>query len=388
MFSTLDLDIRPGSGIGMFELGSSLWSVISTLRAHQHLFPQVQVKFDTENASTTPIILHLRPHFDLLFSAYHQRLRMICLRKLRDPHPPISLRYKDTIICRGEEPLAKITISRTFGPTYPGDELRYPGVWFSFDDDAIGEGLRGSSPHATTDNRTKEVKRIIVTQKDAQDGGSDPLDEVALCPVMHGDISRAIVKVNNGVVLHFYGPSGPSTSSLHIRLGETTAQDLNIDLGTAPKVYYKEDERMAIHSPNPQLEDENQSTDYFYNYFSHGIDFLISGQTHLVRKIILHTNVPGSPLFQQYNRCPWEIEGKPEDDEDDSPPRMRFTDKFEAISHFLSPKDHHPPPSMVHDRTEYEDNITLPSPTSRLYSYDGVILEANEASQVVAVMLS
>lgn len=120
---------------------------------------------------------------------------MICLRKLRDPHPPISLRYKDTIICRGEEPLAKITISRTFGPTYPGDELRYPGVWFSFDDDAIGEGLRGSSPHATTDNRTKEVKRIIVTQKDAQDGGSDPLDEVALCPVMHGDISRAIVKV-------------------------------------------------------------------------------------------------------------------------------------------------------------------------------------------------
>lgn len=59
---------------------------------------------------------------------------------------------------------------------------------------------------------------------------------------------------------------------------------------------------------------------------------------------------------------------------------------------------------MVHDRTEYEDNITLPSPTSSkpsnlfsgarlhihagLYSYDGVILEANEASQVVAVMLS
>lgn len=58
---------------------------------------------------------------------------------------------------------------------------------------------------------------------------------------------------------------------------------------------------------------------------------------------------------------------------------------------------------MVHDRTEYEDNITLPSATSSkicnllsracshiragLYSYDGVILEVNEASQVVAVML-
>lgn len=58
---------------------------------------------------------------------------------------------------------------------------------------------------------------------------------------------------------------------------------------------------------------------------------------------------------------------------------------------------------MVHDRTENEDNLTLPSATSRkdpqlvisvclhigvgLYGYDGVILEVNEASQVVAVML-
>ena len=29
----------------------------------------------------------------------------------------------------------------------------------------------------------------------------------------------------------------------------------------------------------------------FYNYFRHGIDFLISGATHTVRKIILHTNI-------------------------------------------------------------------------------------------------
>jgi hypothetical protein len=29
----------------------------------------------------------------------------------------------------------------------------------------------------------------------------------------------------------------------------------------------------------------------FYNYFQHGIDFLITGDTHIVRKIILHTNI-------------------------------------------------------------------------------------------------
>lgn len=29
----------------------------------------------------------------------------------------------------------------------------------------------------------------------------------------------------------------------------------------------------------------------FYNYFHHGVDFLISGQTHVVRKIIIHSNM-------------------------------------------------------------------------------------------------
>lgn len=29
----------------------------------------------------------------------------------------------------------------------------------------------------------------------------------------------------------------------------------------------------------------------FYNYFQHGIDFLISEHTHLVKKIVLHSNV-------------------------------------------------------------------------------------------------
>jgi len=29
----------------------------------------------------------------------------------------------------------------------------------------------------------------------------------------------------------------------------------------------------------------------FYNYFQHGLDFLITGDTHKVKKIVLHTNI-------------------------------------------------------------------------------------------------
>ena len=77
--------------------------------------------------------------------------------------------------------------------------------------------------------------------------------------------------------------------------------------------------------------------------------------------------------------------------------------KFETISHFLSPRE--PPPSMLLDRTDEEDGMTLPSPTTRkhqdpslrrpcinpwkagLHGYGGIILEVMESSQVVTVML-
>lgn len=45
----------------------------------------------------------------------------------------------------------------------------------------------------------------------------------------------------------------------------------------------------------------------FYNYFSHGIDFLISGQTHLVRKVILHSNVVSNELRYLIASVKWAV---------------------------------------------------------------------------------
>ncbi|KIK68035.1 hypothetical protein GYMLUDRAFT_54735 [Collybiopsis luxurians FD-317 M1] len=376
MFSTLDVEVRPGLGLGVFELGSSLWTILDILRQMQHLFPQVDIKYDPDSSSTTPVILHLRPHVDLLFSGKHQRLKTICVRKLRDPNPPVILRYKDNVLSSPDEVLRRVGISRTFGPTYPGDDLRYPGIWFSFEEDGLSEGRAGAAHH---EDRMQEVKRVFISQKEVDAEQGDALDEVVECPVMSGDISLAVAKIHIGVTLHLY----PSTSSpVHVRLGNTTAQDLAVTLGPPIRVYYKEDDRMTIHSSHQPYDDSDSG--YFYNYFQHGIDFYISGKTHVVKKIILQSNVPGSPLFQVYKRCNWEIEGKPEDDEDDTPPRKKFYDRFETISHFLNPRE--PPPSMLLDRTDGEDNITLPSATTRLHGYDGVILEVSEAS-VLSVTL-
>lgn len=183
--------------------GSSLWTVLDSLRQgeNQNCFPQVDVKFDPDSP-TTPVILHLRPHLDLLFSGRHQRLHTICLRRLRDPNPPIVLQYRSTILAstsrQSEQVLRRVGVSRAFGPTYPGDDLQYPGVWFSFEEDGIQRrdsltGGRERSPQP--EDKTQEVKRVMVSQKSTSDDESDVLSEVQVCPVMRGDISQAIVKV-------------------------------------------------------------------------------------------------------------------------------------------------------------------------------------------------
>ncbi|KAI0068824.1 UPF0183-domain-containing protein [Artomyces pyxidatus] len=362
MFSAIELDVVPADALGIFQLGASLWSVLDLLRTHHHAFPHVDVQYDPD-APTTPVLLHVRPHLDLLFSPAHQRLHTIAIRALKDPHLPLTLRYKSAVLSSPTKLLRRVDVNLAFGPTYPGPDLRYPGIRFCFDDDA-------------KDDRTQEVSRILISQTDA-DGG-DPLGEVQLCPAMHGELAEAIVKVHDGVLLRFHpDPTDP----VRVRLGITTAQDLLADLGPPLRTFYKEDDRMAIHSRHHT----DATPSYFYNYFQHGIDFLVADGSHLVTKIILHTNVPGSPLFQRYKRCPWQIEGRPEDDEYDSPPRVKFDDRVDTISHFLSPGE--APPSMHFNRTDDEEALTLPSPTTRLLGFDGIILEATQAAQVVSVIL-
>ncbi|EMD40774.1 hypothetical protein CERSUDRAFT_111359 [Gelatoporia subvermispora B] len=355
----------------------SLWNILDMLRRMQHAFPLVEVKYDPDTV-TTPVVLHIRPHLDLLFSGYHQRLHTICIRKPRDLNPPITLKYKEHVLSSPDEVLRRLGVNRTFGPTYPGDELRYPGVSFGFDVDGRGEALK-SSNHP--EDRMQEVRRVVITQKSQEGERRDALDEVSECEAMAGEVERAVVKIHDGITLQFH-PS--SSTQIRIKLGISSAQDLICDLGPPLRIHYKEDDRMTIHARSLDREGDSD-TDYFYNYLQYGVDFLIDGSTHLVKKIVLHTNIPGSPLFQRYKRCPWEIEGRPEDNEDETPPRMRFFDRADQIRHFLGPEQS--PPSMLLDRTDDEEALTLPGSITRLVGYDGLVLETTESSQVASVTL-
>ena len=46
-----------------------------------------------------------------------------------------------------------------------------------------------------------------------------------------------------------------------------------------------------------------EESDYFYNYFTLGIDILFDGSKHSVKKFVLHSNYPGHYDFNIYYRC-------------------------------------------------------------------------------------
>lgn len=110
--------------------------------------------------------------------------------------------------------------------------------------------------------------------------------------------------MNKGIRIFLY-PS--SAAPIFIPLG-ASAEDLECDLGSPLRRFYKEDSRLDIHASSiPATEHHKEENDCaffpprneelskypldFYNYFQYGIDFLVSGVTHKVKKIILHSNI-------------------------------------------------------------------------------------------------
>lgn len=248
MFSDLELDLRPGTGAGAFSIGQSLWNVLDYLRQRSQLFNQVDVKYDPD-ATASPVVVHVRPHLDLLFSPAHQRLHTIAIRQLQDS-PPLTVGYKGAVLSAPGAEFRRKDASIAFGPTYEGDDLRYPGVRFCF----AGDNATSPTAPSGQGDREQRVQRILVTQADADPnaGPRDPLSEVLPCTAMDGELAEAVVRVHEGVTLRFWPDL---KDAIRVRIGVTTAQDLVLDLGEPLRTFYKEDDRMSIHARERADED-------------------------------------------------------------------------------------------------------------------------------------
>ncbi|KIJ56608.1 hypothetical protein M422DRAFT_22762 [Sphaerobolus stellatus SS14] len=380
---SLEYDLAPGHGLGPFVLGTSLWTVLEYLREAKVSFPQVNVKYDSENPVTSPVILHLLPYIDLLFSGHSQRLHTISVRRLRPVRQgmPLILRYRNETLASSDQPLRKAGVTKYFGPTYPGDTMRYPGIWFGFLED--GEEMNASSKSTVMEDRNLEVKKIVICQKTSDGSNENDLAEVKECQVMIGAMAQVVARPHKGISIHFY-PLG--TPPVDIHLG-ASAEDLSCDLGPPLRVFYKEDDRMDIHAVSRQFSNLEE-TDYFYNYFQFGLDFLICGTTHRIKKIILHSNVPGSPAFQRYARCPWVIRNSTTEEElklGESTVEVSFTEKLEALSGVFPSSEPSNSPSMELEQIE-DERLSLPNSKTQLTGFDGIVVESSLGNTLTVLL--
>ncbi|VDK38304.1 unnamed protein product [Taenia asiatica] len=102
-------------------------------------------------------------------------------------------------------------------------------------------------------------------------------------------------------------------SSTHLLALFPHSQDVLSALGSPSRVYYKTEDKMMIHLPQSYRKMRQQRCDYFYNYFTLGVDILFDARTHRVVTFVLHTNQPGEYTFNMqvatpvYYRCMFEI---------------------------------------------------------------------------------
>lgn len=329
----------------MVALGASLHSVLTRLKAEPTRFPQLELLYSREQPVHEPVTVNLPANgLRLRFDGAQQRLRLIEVIDFTRNH--ITFNDRDLVRPGSAAPAAgdaggpsfKHIYHKLLGPTYAGEYippngedgsdtgvyvLSYPGVAFTFklpasryspDKDVVS--LLSASPNQTATSMAvfdgpswAEARQTLWTAILPSIKSNPALPRTK--DVSPDEIS--LVKIWGGGKLQLFRKW--TNSSTWISLGETTPQELVIELGPPDAIYRKNDKRMTIHKLRhavgggdpgetggrpDDLTDTDQSSlmtgsedtndedvveeeasgsvsgECFYNYFYQGFDILVS----------------------------------------------------------------------------------------------------------------
>ncbi|KAF9426796.1 hypothetical protein BGZ94_005997 [Podila epigama] len=262
MAQRLDLAIAPGKHLGWFRLGTSLWDIIRLLRDQAALIPVVDLKYSEENPFAADIVLRLASNgIELRFEPLSQRLKLIKV----DDFSRLRLTYQGGEVSSAKALPTFLLAYKLFGPTYPGEFDGSKHLYtLSYPVDLPLEFPDGTTPVAShmyiyysADWTTAAPVPISTLVRNIQESNS---------PGHHGgrfgegktELERVIARINYGVSLQFAGMT-PQQKCL-ILLHVTTPQDLLADLGSPASIYYKEEDKMKIHSDTKETS-KNQDED-------------------------------------------------------------------------------------------------------------------------------
>ncbi|KAK6320251.1 phagosome assembly factor 1 isoform X1 [Coregonus clupeaformis] len=328
----LDLEVVPERSLGHeqweFALGMPLAQAISILQKHCRIIKNVQVLYSEQTPLSHDLILNLtQDGIKLLFDSCNQRLKVIEVYDLSK----VKLKYCGVHFNTQAIAPTIEQIDQSFGATHPGVynaaeqlfHLNFRGLSFSFQLDSWNEapkyepnfahGLASLQiPHGAT------VKRMyIYTGNNLQDTKAPVMP---LACFLGNVYAECVDVLKNGagplglrlrLLTAGCGPGVMADAKVraverNIYFGDS-CQDVLSALGSPHKVFYKSEDKMKIHSPSPHKQVPSKCNDYFFNYFTLGVDILFDSTTHLVKKFVLHTNFPGHYNFNIYHRCDFKI---------------------------------------------------------------------------------
>ncbi|KAK6922638.1 Phagosome assembly factor 1 [Dillenia turbinata] len=312
------LDLRPGLGIGPFSLGMPICEAFAQIEQQPNIYDVVHVKYLDEDPLKLDIIISFPDHgFHLRFDPWSQRLRLVEIFDIER----LQMRYATSLI-GGPSTLATfVAVYKLFGPTFPGTydkdrgvyTLFYPGLSFAFPiptqyADCFHDG-EAELPLEFPDGTTPVMCRVSIydSSMDKKVGVGSFMDKASAPPLTVGSLYMEEVHVKVGQ-LHFYIIS--SSWGRVMVYGWWSAypfgaspQDVWTELGRPCGIYQKQVDQMVIHSASDPCPRTTLCGDYFYNYFTRGVDILFDGQTHKIKKFVLHTNYPGHANFNSYIKC-------------------------------------------------------------------------------------
>lgn len=324
----LDLEIIPERSLGCeqweFVLGMHFSQSVAIIQSQVGIIKGVQVLYSDTNPLEVDLIINLpQDGIRLFFDPIVQRLKIIeiCNMKL------VKLKYCD-IIFNSPEVLPSIEqIEHSFGSTRPGvydDEkqlfvLNFRGLSFYF---PVESKIQTSSTHNLGSLHFPAGSSPLVSRLAIYAGPGGV--EKAAAPELplscyHGQLYLRRAEVlrtdcyTKGMRLYLNTCGNAhriEATKLDIErdilLGDC-AQDVAAALGAPAKVFFKSEDKMRIHSPNVNRRVAATRSDYFFNYFTLGIDILFDARTHRAKKLVLHTNYPGHYNFNMYQRCEFTV---------------------------------------------------------------------------------
>ncbi|CRK92996.1 CLUMA_CG006588, isoform A [Clunio marinus] len=404
----LDLEVIPERGLGCpekfweFILGMHFSQAVAIIQTQVGTIKNVQVLYSDHDPLGIDIVINLPlSGLRLIFDAISQRLKAIEIFNMK----LVRLRYCGLHFNSPEVIPSIEQIENSFGSTHPAIydaaknsfALNFRGLTFYFHIDTkiqtnfASHGL--GSLHFGPGNSPVVTKMILYNGNNVQDCKPPPLPISCMLKQLYMESATVIRNAcgTKGLRLNIFTEGSvrslePKKQCLtrDILFGDS-CQDVCTNIGAPSRVFYKSEDKMKIHSPSAHKRVQNRRSDYFFNYFTLGLDVLFDACTQKAKKFILHTNYPGHYNFNMYHRCEFKLElnGDKTTSENllnTTPVTVNAYSKWDTISSRLNPADR---PVVLHRASS--TNCSNLFGSTFCYGYQDIIFEVMNNGHIASV---